>query len=241
MMTNRCVDPSEISSTSPSAVMRCWMLYGPPCVERGATSRLSRCLEMEDIDMSLNAILEPETSTVGLRPRADRDLDLLEALRRHEPTAAERLVTTYGQRAYRLAASITGNEQDAEEVVHDAFWSVIRKIDTFRGESAFGSWLYRIVANAAYQKLRIQQGRRRVVSAKAARRHHGTGCHRRSVRGGPLTLTLSPGAEFAPVKRAGRPGSRSGTRRRKSACSLSRLLQAFGDRPDEREGGVVRR
>ncbi|PYN39706.1 MAG: hypothetical protein DME00_36240 [Candidatus Rokuibacteriota bacterium] len=164
MMTNRCVDPSEISSTSPSAVMRCWMLYGPPCVERGATSRLSRCLEMEDIDMSLNAILEPETSTVGLRPRADRDLDLLEALRLHEPTAAERLVTTYGERAYRLATSITGNEQDAEEVVQDAFWTVVRKIETFRGESAFGSWLYRIVANAAYQKLRGWRSRGRDLS-----------------------------------------------------------------------------
>jgi RNA polymerase sigma-70 factor, ECF subfamily len=37
---------------------------------------------------------------------------------------------------------------------------VIRKIDMFRGESAFGTWLYRIVANAAYQKLRGGQSRR---------------------------------------------------------------------------------
>ena len=114
--------------------------------------------------MSLSAILEPETSTVGHRPRADRDLDLLEALRLHEPTAVERLVTTYGERAYRLATSITGNEQDAEEVVQDAFWTVVRKIETFRGESAFGSWLYRIVANAAYQKLRGWRSRGRDLS-----------------------------------------------------------------------------
>src|SRR5437870_10998562 len=99
--------------------------------------------------MSLAAVLELETSTVARRPCADRDLGLLESLRLHDPTAAERLVATYGERAYRLATSITGNEQDAEEVVQDAFWTVVRKIDTFRGESAFGSWLYRIVANAA--------------------------------------------------------------------------------------------
>src|SRR5216683_5609553 len=121
-------------------------------------------LEVEDMDMSLEAVLELETSTVAHRPRADRDLDLLEALRLHEPTAAERLVTTYGERAYRLATSITGNEQDAEEVVQDACWSVVRKIDTFRGDSAFGSWLYRIVANGAYGKLRRRQGRRRELS-----------------------------------------------------------------------------
>src|SRR5437870_12053930 len=114
--------------------------------------------------MSLQAVLEPEPSTVAHRPRADRDLDLLEALRLHEPTAAERLVTTYGERAYRLATSITGNGQDAEEAVQDAFWSVVRKIDTFRGDSAFGSWLYRIVANAAYQKLRSPHSRRHDLS-----------------------------------------------------------------------------
>ncbi len=86
--------------------------------------------------------------------RLDRDGLLAKALQRREPAAAELLVTTYGDRAYRLARGIAGSAQDAEEVVQDAFWTVVRKIDTFRGESAFGSWFYRIVANAAYQKLR---------------------------------------------------------------------------------------
>jgi len=114
--------------------------------------------------MSLQVVLERETDGVADRRRPDRDLDLLEALRRREPMAAERLVTTYGERAYRLASGITGNGPDAEEVVQDAFWTVVRKIDTFRGESAFGSWLYRIVANAAYQKLRGRQSRQRELS-----------------------------------------------------------------------------
>ena len=114
--------------------------------------------------MGLQMALEPWTAVIPHSRRADRDLDLLEALRQREPTAAERLVTTYGDRAYRLATSITGDGQDAEEVVQDAFWTVVRKIDGFRGESAFGSWLYRIVANAAYQKLRARQSRRRDVS-----------------------------------------------------------------------------
>src|SRR6266403_1495031 len=119
---------------------------------------------MGEMDMGLEAVLELGASTVAHRPRADRDLDLLEALRLHDPTAAERLVATYGERAYRLATSITGNEQDAEEVVQDAFWTVVRKIDSFRGEAAFGSWLYRIVANAAYQKRRGCQSRQHDVS-----------------------------------------------------------------------------
>jgi len=85
--------------------------------------------------------------------RTDRDEELVDALRLREPTAAERLIGRYGDRAYRLAVRITGNAEDAEEVVQDAFVSVVRKIDTFRGESAFGSWFYRIVSNAAYGKI----------------------------------------------------------------------------------------
>jgi RNA polymerase sigma-70 factor (ECF subfamily) len=75
-------------------------------------------------------------------------------LRLREPTAAERLIARYGGRAYRLAVRITGNAEDAEEVVQDAMLSVVRKIDTFRGDSAFGSWFYRIVSNAAYGRHR---------------------------------------------------------------------------------------
>jgi RNA polymerase sigma-70 factor (ECF subfamily) len=98
------------------------------------------------------------------QPAVDRDHQLVKALRLREPRAAEELLATYGDRAYRLATRITRNGADAEEVVQDAFWSVVRKIDTFRGNSAFGSWLYRIVANAACQKLRVGPRRRNDVS-----------------------------------------------------------------------------
>ena len=114
--------------------------------------------------MNLQVVLERNTDRISAPSRLDRDHELLEALRRREPMAAERLVSVYGDRAYRLATRITGNAEDAQEVVQDAFWTVIRKIDTFRAESAFGSWLYRIVANAAYQSLRRRQNHRHEVS-----------------------------------------------------------------------------
>jgi RNA polymerase sigma-70 factor (ECF subfamily) len=98
---------------------------------------------------------EPSASSAGGGPRRpDPDAGLLEKLRRHDADASEQLIATFGDRVYRLAIRITGNEQDAEEVVQDALWTAARKIDMFKGESAFGSWLYRITANAAYQKLR---------------------------------------------------------------------------------------
>jgi RNA polymerase sigma-70 factor (ECF subfamily) len=75
--------------------------------------------------------------------RYDRDRGLVNELRRRDAEAAERLITTYQSRAYRLAVGVTANAEDAEEVVQDAF----------------GSWFYRIVANAALQKTRRRRRR----------------------------------------------------------------------------------
>jgi RNA polymerase sigma-70 factor (ECF subfamily) len=90
-------------------------------------------------------------------PRVDADAELVEALRREEPDAADRLVERYGDRVYRLAMRITGLKEDAEEAAQDALWTAARKVQMFKGESAFGSWIYRITANAAYQKLRTRR------------------------------------------------------------------------------------
>src|SRR5437879_10085168 len=109
---------------------------------------------------------------------ADRDCRLVDALRRREVTAAERLVATFGNRAYRLAIGITGNRQDAEEAVQDSFWNVVRGIDTFRGRSSFRSWVYRITANAAYQKRRRGAHRRNEITLDEVLPHfHEDGHH----------------------------------------------------------------
>jgi RNA polymerase sigma-70 factor (ECF subfamily) len=108
-------------------------------------------------------------------PAIDRDAELVEALRLHEAPAAECLFATFGDRAYRLAMRITGNQQDAGEAVQDAFWSVARKIATFPGDSAFGTWLYRIVSNAAYAKLRRRPRGRVVISLDAEPAFHEDG------------------------------------------------------------------
>ena len=105
-----------------------------------------------------------EAPLIRRRATVDRDADLVERLRRQEAGATEALVAAYGDRAYRLAVRITGNSSDAEEVVQDALWAATRKIETFRGTAAFGSWVYRITANAAYQKRRGRRVERNGVS-----------------------------------------------------------------------------
>jgi RNA polymerase sigma-70 factor, ECF subfamily len=102
--------------------------------------------------------------TVSQGPRVDVDAELVEALRRDDPEAAEQLVERFGDRVYRLAMRITGLKEDAEEAAQDALWTAARKIHTFKGESAFGSWLYRIAANAAYQKLRTRRAKSKEIA-----------------------------------------------------------------------------
>ena len=98
------------------------------------------------------------------RKAVDPDAALVGRLRRQDAGAVEALVGAYGGRVHRLAMRITGNTSDAEEVVQDALWTASRKIDSFREAAAFGSWIYRITANKAYEKLRGRQGRRNEVS-----------------------------------------------------------------------------
>jgi RNA polymerase sigma-70 factor (ECF subfamily) len=116
------------------------------------------------------------------RKSIDPDAALVAQLRRAEAGAAEALVGAYGDRVYRLALRITGNASDAEEVVQDALWAASRKIETFRGTAAFGSWVYRITANAAYQKRRARRHDRNETSwEELAPTFDETG---RSVQGG---------------------------------------------------------
>jgi len=150
--------------------------------------------------------------------RADRDWRLVRALRLREPTAADRLVATYSDRAYRLAVRITGNEQDAEEAVQDAFWSVVRKIDTFRGDSAFGSWVYRIVSNGAYEKIRRRP--QAFVDISPAEAAHTDATRSR------LTKSFLSSTRMATMRIGSPTGRRSSTTRRCErsfgACSARR-------------------
>lgn len=68
--------------------------------------------------------------------------------------AYEEILKRYQDKIYGLALRITRNPTDAEDILQEVFLTLTRKIDTFRGESKFSSWLYRIAVNASYMHLR---------------------------------------------------------------------------------------
>ncbi len=87
------------------------------------------------------------------------DDKLVEALRRGEEGAVEALVDRYGGWIHQVARRFLRDSRDAEEVVQDVLLTVVQKIQTFKGEAAFSSWLYRVTANAAYGRLRARRSR----------------------------------------------------------------------------------
>ena len=80
--------------------------------------------------------------------------------------AFEALVTRYQARVFRLAARLTGNEADAFDALQDTFLQVYRHLSSFRGDSRFGTWLFRIATNAALAGHRLR-ARQPTVSLEA--------------------------------------------------------------------------
>ena len=80
--------------------------------------------------------------------------DLLARLRAGDDGAYEEIVRLYGGRMLAAARRILASDDDAAEVVQEAFLSAFKAIDRFQGESRIGTWLHRIAINAALMRLR---------------------------------------------------------------------------------------
>jgi RNA polymerase sigma factor (sigma-70 family) len=89
-----------------------------------------------------------------MRSAGQSDNELVERVKRGLTPAFEELVRRYQGISMRLAMSILGNKEDAEEAVQDSFVRAYKGISRFREESKFSTWLYRIVYNTSYTRLK---------------------------------------------------------------------------------------
>ena len=71
-----------------------------------------------------------------------------------DAVAFEHLYQLHGRRVYALCLRMVGNPSDAEDLMQEAFLQLFRKIGTFRGESAFSTWLHRMTVNVVLMRLR---------------------------------------------------------------------------------------
>ncbi len=82
------------------------------------------------------------------------DAELIKQTRDGLVSGFEALVRRYHARCMHFARGILNNKEDAEEAVQDAFIKVYANIDSFRGDSKFSTWLYKILFNLCYSRLR---------------------------------------------------------------------------------------
>src|SRR3984885_282512 len=90
-------------------------------------------------------------------PPVATDEELVARARAKDFTAFEQLLDRYEDKIFRLAYRFVRNETEAKEILQDTFLSIWRKLDTFKGDSQFSSWLYRVAANAALMRLRAHR------------------------------------------------------------------------------------
>jgi RNA polymerase sigma-70 factor, ECF subfamily len=99
------------------------------------------------------------------------------------PPTVEEVFRHHAPRIYNLARRMLGNDADAEDVTQDVLLQVVRKLGTFRGESALTTWLHRVTVNAAL-------AHRRKRASREDRRVHD-----------PLDSFLEDGSHGVPVRK----------------------------------------
>jgi RNA polymerase sigma-70 factor (ECF subfamily) len=102
----------------------------------------------------------PEASNREVRRReAEEYRELILLAQKGDQAAFRRLVERHQRRAFAIAMGLVRDENDARELVQDAFLRVYKGLNTFQGGSSFFTWLYRIVTNLAIDLMR-KPGRR---------------------------------------------------------------------------------
>jgi len=87
------------------------------------------------------------------------DMTLVERCRRGDLLAFEELYRAHAGRLFSVACRMLGNTADAEDLLQEIFLTAHRKLESFRGESSLGTWLYRLATNQCLDYLRSRAAR----------------------------------------------------------------------------------
>lgn len=87
----------------------------------------------------------------------DSDAALVSRAREGDQDAARALVERHSARLFQLAYRMTGNEQDAEDIVQESFLKAFRGLNRYDDRAEFGAWLRRVASNTAIDLIRKRQ------------------------------------------------------------------------------------
>ena len=92
------------------------------------------------------------------------DAEIVARCRAGDLTAFEDLYRQHATRLYNLAYRMVGHPDDADDLLQEIFLTAYRKLDTFKGASALGTWLYRLAMNVCLDRLRSKASRQESVT-----------------------------------------------------------------------------
>ena len=98
---------------------------------------------------------------IGAPSRADTDAALASLAGAGDRDAFATLLERHYGRIYRVGARVLGDQDDAADLAQDVCIGLAVRLPSYRGESQFATWLYRLVVNAALDRLRREESRRR--------------------------------------------------------------------------------
>jgi RNA polymerase sigma-70 factor (ECF subfamily) len=114
----------------------------------------------EDLTGRTSETAAPAVTTVA----ASEDAELAERCRTGDLGGYERLYALHGARMKNVARNLLGNPIDAEDAVQETFLKVQRSIASFRGQSSFVTWSYRILINTCYDARRSRLRKKEVAN-----------------------------------------------------------------------------
>jgi RNA polymerase sigma-70 factor (ECF subfamily) len=100
------------------------------------------------------ALPSPHRVNAPQSPKSATEAEAIRLAQAGDAAAFEHLYQLHGRRVYALCLRMVGNPSDAEDLMQEAFLQLFRKIGTFRGESAFSTWLHRMTVNVVLMRLR---------------------------------------------------------------------------------------
>ena len=104
--------------------------------------------------MSADAVSRSDLNSDFLDVQASAEAKAIEAAKQGSAEAFEILYHAHKRRIYSLCLRMTGNTAEAEDLTQEAFLQLFRKIGTFRGESAFSTWMHRLAVNLVLMRFR---------------------------------------------------------------------------------------
>jgi RNA polymerase sigma-70 factor (ECF subfamily) len=108
-------------------------------------------------EFALTGTRDPAVGGMERIVRIVRSDELVDGCRQGSLPTFERLYEEHGARMKSIARNLLGSAPEAEDAVQDAFLRVYRSLGRFRGGSAFSTWVYRILVNVCYDRLRTRR------------------------------------------------------------------------------------